>query len=390
MAIEFPIESTGKKFSFTAVCKDLEQVLSRVTNALGASNSQTKYFFIVARNKKLAVVAYSQDTFCAVQVPNAVSEAVGAFGVDPATFSGVIKGRSEMDFKFDGKELSFQLTKGKYSGNLTTLVIQDEQAAHVAACFAPSKKANGNVLSRDLLKTLKEGMMMTAIKDVYTSQDLASHIVFGDKSVTVSAFDHHHFAMYKTKLKDSAFNDFRIVLPVNHFNIIDRMVDSSDKDSKFILRPESVRVEGSNFLLVLPATQSEEQNFTRVQEFIKAQGDMPFKFAYKPEQLSTLVDNLYTLKAANANFEIKYTGKNLTFTFTTPNGSATDALKIKTVNAKADKAKVSVDPILLKDLMSLSKSQKNVAIGFKPKKILSIECKTDSNATLILASALVP
>lgn len=387
MSIDFTVDKSSKPFGFTAVAKDLEQVMSRVNGAMSSSSSQTKLYFLAARNKKLGIVAYSQDTFCAVQVPNAVTDGEGIFGIDPATFVGIIKNRSTLEFNFDGKELAFKLTKGKYSGKLTTVAVADEQLAHLKISFAKGKSDASNVLSRNLLKIMKEGMMLTAVKDVYTSNDLASHIVFSEKFITVSAFDRHHFALYKAKNKDKAFKDFRIVLPVNHFNIIDKMVDSSDKDSKFVMRPESVRVEGSNFLLVLPATQTDDANFTLVQTYLKAQGEMPYQFKYDNEKLTTLVDNLYTLKATNANFEIEFDGKALKFTFNTANGSASDALKVQVVKAVGKGVKVGIDPILLRDLISLAKTQKDVTFGIKKGALLGIECKTESGATLTLASA---
>lgn len=388
MSIDFSVSKIGTSFTYTATCKDLEQVISRVNGAMGASSSQTKYFFVVARGGKLAIIAYSQDTFCAVRVPNAVSEGEGLFGIEPPSLVGIIKGRTQMEFDFNGRELSFKLVKGKYNGSINTLTIQDEQLSHMRANFAAGKGDTSNTLSRDLLVTLREGMTATAIKDVYAGRELASHIVLDQRSVTISAFDTHHFALYQKKLRNSGFDNLRVVLPVNHFNIIDKMIDASDKDSRFVLRAESVRVDGANFLLVLPAIQTEDANFDMVAKFIQAQGNMENRFKYKAENLTTLVDNLYTLHAVNANFEITSSNKGLQFAFTTANGSARDSLKVETLSSKGEE-KVKVDPALLKDLISLSKSQKDTTLSFRRGKTLRIECVTQSDALITLASALV-
>lgn len=389
MSIDFSVEKTGKSFTFTAVCKDLEQAIARVNGAMGASSSQTKFYFIAVRKGKLAVIAYSQDTFCAVQVPNAVGENEGIFGIDAASMAGIIKGRAQMEFEFNGRELAFKLIKGKYSGTLNTLSIPPEQLAHIAANFLTSKKDASNALSRDMLATLKEGMMVTNIKDVYAGKELASHIILDEKMVTISAFDTHHFALYRKKIKASGFNGLKVVLPVNHFNIIDKMVDASDKDSKFVLRAESVRVEGSNFLLVLPAIQTEPGNFQMVQAFLKGQGDLPYRYKYKAEQLTTLVNNLYTLNAVNANFEISNIKGGLQFLFNTQNGSARDAIKVETLQEGKKEAKVRADPLLLRDIITLSKAQDDTILSFKPGGTLRIECKTETGGTLTLTSALV-
>lgn len=388
MSLDFSVDKLGTKFSFTAVCKDLEQVMGRVNGAMAASSSKTKYYFVVARKGKLALIAYSQDTFCCVRVNNASSEGEGIFSVEPASLTGIVKGRSNMDFTFDGSELAFKLTKGKYSGTMTTLTIQDEQLAHIKANFASGKKDEASTLSRDLLASLKEGMVLTNVKDVYAGKDLASHITLDEKQITVSAFDTHHFALFTKKTK-TGFNGLRVVLPVNHFNIIDKMVDSSDKDSKFVLRAESVRVHGSNFLLVLPAIQTEEKNFTIVQTFLASVGTLKNRFKYKNDQLLTLIDNLYTLNAVNATFEVTADKSGLQFTFNTANGSARDVLKAETL-ASEKGAKIKLDPPLFRDTLGLAKNQKDTVLSFSTGKRgnLRIECKTESGASLTLLSAL--
>ena len=111
MSLDFSIDKLGGKFSFTAVCKDLEQVMSRVNGAMAASSSKTKYYFVIVKKNKVALVAYSQDTFCCVRVSNATGEGEGVFSVEPASLVGIIKGRSNMDFAFNGKELEFKLVK---------------------------------------------------------------------------------------------------------------------------------------------------------------------------------------------------------------------------------------------------------------------------------------
>lgn len=387
MSLDFTPEKLGAKFSFTAVCKDLEQVMSRVNGAMAASSSKTKYYFVAAKKGKLAIIAYSQDTFCCVRVSNATSEKEGLFAIEPTQLAGIIKGRANMDFTFNGSELEFKLVKGKYNGSLTTLAIQDEQLAHIKANFLSGKKDEASTLSRDLLASLKEGMSLTNVKDVYGNKELASHITLDAKLITVSAFDTHHFALFTKKVK-TGFEGLRVVLPINHFNIIDKMVDASDKDSKFVLRAESIRVQGSNFLLVLPAIQTEEKNFTIVQTFLASVGQLKNRYKYKNDQLLTLVDNLYTLNAVNATFEVTAEKGGLQFTFATQNGSARDTLKADE-QASEKGAKIKLDPPLFRDTLSLAKGQKDTLLSFSTGKrgSLRIECKTESGANLTLLSA---
>lgn len=380
----------AKKFKFTAQCKDLEQVLSKINGILGTSGSQTKSYFLVGKSKQLCVVAFNQDTFCAVRVPNATADSDGAFGYDLTTMTGIIKGRAAMDFDYNGSELQFKLTKGKYSGSIVTLPITTEQAAFANAMFSATDKkgASKSALSRALLDTLKEGIAYTTIKDVYNNGDILSHITFTGKSIQVSAFSTHHFALYTKKVKDCP--QFRVALPASHFNAINRLSESDDKDAAFILRPESIRVEGKSFLLVLPATQTEEANFDLVQNFLKSKADFGYVIDYDHKKLTTLVDNLITLNAANTAFDIALKGDSLQFTFVTPSGSASDSFKVKKVKSKSDSAKVSIDISLIRDLIGLASNVKESQLCIAAGKLLAFQGSAKSGGSLTLASALLP
>ena len=388
MAINFSFDKS-RKFKFTAQCKDLEQTLSKINAILGASGSQTKNYFLVGKAGQLCVVAFSQDTFCAARVPNATAASEGAFGYDLATVMGIIKGRATMDFDFTGSDLQFKLTKGKYNGSVVTLPITTEQAAYSNAMFnsADKKGASKSALSRALLDTLKEGIAFTSIKDVYTATELLSHITFTGKAIQVSAFSQHHFALYTKKVKDCP--QFRVALPASHFNAINRMSESDDKDAAFILRPESIRVEGKSFLLVLPATQTEDANFDLVQNFLKSKADFGYVIEYDHKKLTTLVDNLITLNAANTAFDIALKGESLQFTFVTPSGSASDSFKVKKAKAKTDSAKASIDISLLRDIIGLAGNLKGAQLCMSDK-LLAFKGDSKSGCTLTLASALLP
>lgn len=381
----------AKKFKFSAGAKDLDQVLARISTILGASSSQTKNYFVIAKGKKVGVLAYNQDTFCAMIVPGAKPESEGAFGFNLAALQGIIKGRAEMEFDYTGSELQFKATKGKYSGNIVTLPITTEQIAYIGASFTSAKKKDGenSALSRSMLDLLREGMVATSIKDVHTGTDMVSLITFTEKQLRVSSNDPHHFALFTVKLKEKA-PAFRVALPINHFNIIDKLVEQDDKDAKFVLRPESIRVQGEGFLLVLPATQTDEKQYDLIPSYVKnVVGEPNYLFDYTNEALVTLVNNLFTLNAANTSFEISYKKDLLNVKFVTPNGSAADALKVKKVRAAKDATSVSIDPALLRDLVARTGGLKETQIGLKDKKVLVLKAVTKSGGSLTMGSSLL-
>lgn len=387
MSIDFTFDK-AKKFKFAASCKELDVILSKIGSIMGVSASQTKNYFIISVGKKVCVLAYNQDTFCAIKVANATAESDGAFSFEPSKFQGIIKNRAEMNFEYTGNDLQFKLAKGKYAGNLVTIPVTEEHISFINSSFAASrskdKKGKDYSIKTSVLAALKEGMAVTAIKDVQTQQDILNYVVLDETGLMVSAFDQHHFSLYKAKVKAKETEGFKVALPANHFTIIDKMVES--EDAKFILRPESIRVEGKNFILSLPASQTTPENFEMMKGYVKNLGDIPYEASYIHAKLSTCVENLFTLNSVNTAFDVAFSKDQVKLTFVTPSGSASDVLKVEAKKHKKD-GQVRINPAMLKDLINLVKVQAETTLSIS-QKIFMISIKTKSGATVTLGSAL--
>lgn len=389
MVMRITLAEETRKFNFTVTSKELDSAVSRLSAVLSTS-ATSKNFLLVGYKEKLAVVAFTPDTFVYVILGSGSASGSGYFGFVPQTLQGVIKGRSDMQFAFTGTECEFKLAKGKYSGKFVTLPVSSDQIATVNSILSTKKEktAEGSsVLPRSVLDALKEGISMTSIKDVYTGTSLLTYMTLSAKgTLTVSSFDSHHLGFYRTKA-DAGGNTFRAALPSNHFLTLERMIEG--EEVQFYIKSENIRVEGSNFMLILPSTQTEEKNYTLIEAYIKDLEKPTFTCGFNCAKLISLTDNLFTLHAVNTAFELAHKDGSsaLSVTFSTENGSAKDTLKVETTLSSTVAAKI--DPRILRDLLPLISGHPSPELSIVPGKAFRIDCSSKSGAKVTLVSALV-
>ncbi len=372
--------SNQNSFSFTASCKELDAVLSRLGGAVGLSSIGAKSFIAIGIKGKVAILAFNTDTYAYMELGEASSTGDGAFGFDPIYLQGIVKGRSQLTFTFTGSECEFKLTKGKYNGKFVVLPVTTDQATTVNSALSSKDKGEDTTLNRDVLDALKEGLSLTSIKDIYADTSLLSYLNLNSKgSFAVSCFDQHHFGHYQVKAEQKGVT-FKIALPSSHFLIIDKMVGS--EDAKFFIKSESIRVEGKNFVLVLPSSQTEDKNYTIVADYIASLDKPDFKCSIDLGNLSTAIDNLFTIYSANTSFDISFKeGQSLLgITFTTNHGSASDSIKVEVSVGKPIKAQI--EPRMLKDVLTLVRSQGIATLSIKKQKWLRLDLQPKSGAVV--------
>lgn len=397
MTIKIALSEDIKKFSFTMASKDLDAAISRASNVVAAAGSNVKNFIIASSKGRILLLAYNPDTYVLMQLEGK-ADGDGSFGFSPQVLQGIIKNRAEMEFTFNGNECLFKQTKGKYSGNIVTQPVTSDQITIINTKFqAIDKKSKeekklkihapaSTVLPRSVLDVLKEGIAMTGIKDVYTGAALLSYMHLSEKGVlTVSAFDNHHFGHYKCKV-DAGGLTFKAALPSSHFLIIDRMVEG--EEAMFHVMNENIRVEGDNFTLILPSTQTDPKNYDLIASYIKELGKSDFECTYDNDKFTSMADNLFTLHSVNAAFELSHKAKstNLNVTFNTQNGSGSDAVKVSPTISTDIKAKI--DPRIFRDVLALFKGQKEATFSIVKDKVVRLSTKTKNGATVTLVSAL--
>lgn len=371
----------SKSFSFVADCKALETVIKKVVGVM--STSLAPSYFIGGYRKRLCVVGMSGDTFTLASVPG-VAATEGAFGFAPEILAGLIRNRKDMEFSFNGTECHFKQVKGPYKGHIVTQPITSDHESSCESFLTGSKKVD-SVLTAEVLTMLKAGLSATNVKDVYQDTTLLSFVSLDKKGqLSISSFDSQHFGKFdmNTGVKNL---QFRAALPASHFALIDQI--AAGEDAKFSITNGSIRVDGKGFIIVLPATQADDSHYSMVDAFVASLSKTVFKCGYVYSQLSTLTDNLFTLYNANTSFVLsaKEAAPALTISFTTPSGTASDSIKVK--SAKGNKAfNAGVDPRLFKDILFLARSLKEPELSITDN-IVILQGTTGEEASLLLACA---
>ena len=343
---------TMKAFTFSADCKTLEQSIKRVSAVVGPNSA----YYLAVFKKSVCVLGLGIDSFALLAVPNAVTDSsAGTFSFAFDTMIGLIRGRSVMDFKFDGTKCLFKQSKGTYKGELNSLPITEDQSTQLAAKVS-EKAATGSSIPAPVLSHIKQCLAATSIADVYQASTLTSFITLTkDGHLSVSSFDAQHFGLARTKIESDGV-EFRAALPASHFTLVEAM--SAGEDAKFSITKTGLRVSGKGFIVSLPATQAEDKHFDMVPSFVKSLPKPVYECGCEIDQFASIADNLFTLYVTNTNFILTTKADKLSISFQTSSGSASDALSVETKSSKPVRA--GVDPRLLRDLLNLAKTASNV------------------------------
>lgn len=398
MALKVSIHDSmvSKPFSFTANCRDLESAIVKGISTLASSPTGTRNFIIVAaKNGRVYLAALGSDTFVVLHVTGAIASNSGTFSFEAERLLGIIKSRSEMVFSFtENQECEFKLIKGNYKGRIVTLPVTDEMVTLFNDIFSSKSlksKATAD-FSPTTLEVLKEGLALTAVKDVFNGNSLLSYLSFTKNQVTVATFDNHHFGFYEMETEYTG-PDFAIASPIAHFQLVDKLINGYGGDSKenylFSSQQETLRVDADSFIIVLPLMQADAKNFETIPGFLSDSTKSTFSCGIDLEALFKVVENLFTLRSPNTTFDFffKEGTEQLKVTFTSPSGTASDSLRI--APGKSKSTQVKVDPNVFKDTVSLAKLLKNPKIHIKADKCIMINAETKLGAKATFVCSLV-
>lgn len=384
----------SKPFSFTVNGKAMETVIAKGISTLLTSASGARNFAIIANKVgKVYLAALGTDTFVLLNIPGAVSSNAGVFSFESDRLIGLIKNRGDMVFDFtENQECAFKLVKGHYRGKIVTLPFTEDMVSLFNETFFPKDKSKTtSTFTPATLELLKEGISLTAIKDIYNGNAMFSYLTFSGNKFTIIGFDDHHFGHYTVTAENDG-PDFAVASPPTHFQLIEKLTSGYSEDQEPLqlsLRPEALRAATDSVIVILPLIQVDEKKFDTVPGFLSDIGKSAFKCGIDPGALNTIVENLYTLHAPNTTFNLLFKAGTdlLKFTYVTPKGTASDALRITPGNSKSVDVKIGPEPF--KDVMLLAKGLKKPEFHIKADKCTLIKATTKLNAVISYVCSLV-
>lgn len=360
--MKLKITTTGQTVSFVVNATDLMKAitnLEQVTKFSDAAEMEKGYVIAVSK-KKVYWMAYSPQTFVAVQVPAAeVSSGESSFCFNPQVIIGLLKGRNEIKFEHNGSSLTIDETKGNYNCTLVTKPVAKDLVPRLNRDLAV--KPSGTVLDPESLESLREGIRSSELTNLYalsaSEKSLMCYITLNRGRLSVDSFDNFHIAAYRARIESDA--KFRLALPGSTFSMVEKFMESdgsSGQDLDFSISPEGLTVIGKTFVLSLPSTQANSSNYEMVPHFLKTLKNPKATFSLAKAAVST-VSNMSSLASSQtagetARFEFKISKSGMVrLSINTDSGDVQDTLKAEEyTNQTGSQIVFKVDPRMFLDL----------------------------------------
>lgn len=355
------ISDSTKPFSFVANTSDIKTMLTKVeqvTGYSGASDTEKTFLFAIL-NEKLFILGYSPETFVLVRVPASdVSKGSSCFGFIPSVVSGLIAGRGEMKFSYDGQLLKVSATKGRYTCDILTRPITDDQLPRI------NKNLNINAdsaksLDTETLSLLRAGIKYAELKDVYAESGKSSLlclISLRKGLLTIDSFDNFHLSSYRTKVDTD--EHFRLAIAEQTFALIEKFF-TQDTDAKFFISDTGLRVQNSEFIVSLPSVQVDDEQYSMVSNYLKSLNKPNISLGLSKDAVTT-VNNMLTIAGKDSRFEFAVSPKGaVQLSLAVDGGTVQDTFKCKELDmGKISKpVKFKIDPRLFVDLFRKLKGE---------------------------------
>lgn len=346
------IEVSKKGFSFEADGSTLHNVVSK-TFAVAASakgDDSQAVCLLVASNKNVFVVSHASDHLSAFHLKGSVASSDGAFMFEPKILQGLIKGRGEMLFDFNGSVLNFKLVKGKYSGSFETAEVPTETIVEANREFA-SKYVKGTSISGELLSNIRSAIKACSIQNLFdAARTLECKLRAANGVLEVSAADTAHCVLYRAKI-DKAFS-FQMALSSATFNIVDKFVSAESEDAAFVFDSKRFVVEGETYRISLPPVQMDEREFNMVRTYISHLKEPVASYSFKEQGVNT-IKNMVTISDEESRIHLEVVEKGVKVAMQNSKGQVSDQFKTAVTFAKGTKnLSVLIDPRVFTDLMT--------------------------------------
>lgn len=345
------IAESKSSFSFTCDSSKLAKAITKVVTVADFSkgNEDKAVHLIAAYKGALFLIGYSTETFSAFQIEGVKTSGDGSFAFTSKTLLGLIKNRAELEFKFDKGRLHFAAIKGKYSGDIAAIATPPEAVILVNKSLKIEKQKTTTVTG-DLLKVLREALKSCNLTNLFEVGDpINCQIRAKDGILDVSAYDNVHVAYFKSKIDSKA--NFKMSLPINMFNLIDRFTSTEGEQVEFILGSKAFVAFGDSYIISLPPVQVEDAVYEMAINYIKMLKDPVAELVFKEDGIKT-VDNMFTIADESSKLALTISNKGKAqISLSNDSGTIVDEFKTDAkVKGKSDKLTAMIDPRVFGDL----------------------------------------
>lgn len=349
------VSGSDESFTFTGKADNLMLSLHRVMEVTGyvSKTDIGRFHILVAYDRKVFIVGYSDETQCILEVPEFTSEGKGsAILQEPDKLKNLFKKRGEMKFTYSGK-LQYSAVKGKFNGNVSCGIVGADQLPRIKQIIK-SSDIDSEALCSNLLNSIREGVKRTNITDPWMDKSLLSYITFAKGKLIVSNYDDLHLAHYEVNVKTKSKDTFQLALPANMFNVVDRFLN--DQEASFKMDARAFTVTGEGFSLSFPPVQTDLESFSVTQRYLTSVNSESHVCSFELDsKFKEAQDNLKSLTDNGERYTLSVKSKNITMSVDSDFGSASDGFSPKNLKLSTkDKIKVKIDPKILNDLLPLA------------------------------------
>lgn len=394
-AVSFQIQLSEKsknKFEFNMDAKIMVEAVDKLIAVTGfvSNSSVMRRHMLVSYGGNLFIIGYSSDTNIAIDTGIEVADS-GAFNFEPEVLKGIIKGRGNIQFKYDGTELAMK--DGRFNGVIKTTPVTVDQIPAVNDIFGKGlKRSNG--IGSELLSRLREGVQRTRLID-HLDDRQASQIYIDYEDGVLKAITKTRWAssLFECQFEAGKEKPFRMSLTNEVFNVINKVLgDEAEQSASFFISEAGFRVLSKNVVVSLPPVQETEQS--SIDEFY-ALMDMVNKkkpsgeYQINVRDCTDTINNLLVLVTEKASgvLRAKFASKGVNLSFSNDNGSVANTFsyveqkaekgKKKTKSAAVAEQTIQLYPKIFNDLLT------NIKLGSFNAKTYAVRGAAKSNVFIL-------
>lgn len=320
-----------------ANAKDILAALAKIQAVTTYVKATDSKFLLCASESKAFIVGTSSDATALLEIDAEIYQD-GCSRIDYAVFTGLIKGRQDLNFEQVEGKLQFSEVKGRFKAHLNTQMFDSDDIMMMQAFLTPPKTVQLNSNTVDAIFTAVSDVALT---DFYMGTELPILFDIQEKFMYTYCFDQFHIAYRKSKGTGAKL---RLAITAKAFTVIKKF---ADEDMQFDKSDGRLIVGGSKFILSIPETQVEDDYFNMVPTYIKALDETkPVCQVVFDVAGAKTVDNMYALTDKETKMHITL-DEEVQLSVSTAGGHVSDEFSTK---LKGKPVKMSVDPRIFMDL----------------------------------------